>query len=123
MYRLAAALLGVGHRRLPRWLLVARADEQVGFAVENIEAYLQVAPSFIPHNLTPLVATEPFSTETLLHRTIARPCSASQRCALRSTAQPRRALPPLCKGSRCSGPWQSVNRLPPGVLSVPLCSC
>ena len=73
VYRLAA-LLGVNHpAALPRWLLVARADDQVGLAVENIEAYLQVSAAELFPSPTRAEQPEPFSTETLLHHTLARP--------------------------------------------------
>lgn len=73
VYRLAA-LLGVGHpAAVPRWLLVAREDDQIGFAVENIEAYIQASAAEIFPSTTQVEKAEPWSSETLLHRSIARP--------------------------------------------------
>jgi len=73
VYRLAA-LLGIGHQAAPpRWLLVARADEQIGFAVENIDAYLQVfSAEIFPISLRAELQN-PFCTELLVHQGSARP--------------------------------------------------
>lgn len=95
VYRLAA-LLGVGHpAALPRWLLCARADDQVGFAVENIEAYLQVAATELFSSATHAEQPEPFSTETLLHRNIARPVLSI--AALCAAVRRHGSLPPSAK--------------------------
>ena len=57
----------------PRWLLVARADEQVGFAVENIDAYLQVfSTEIFPISLRAELQN-PFCSELLIHQGSARP--------------------------------------------------
>lgn len=73
VYRLAA-LLGANHQAAPpRWLLVARADEQVGFAVENIDAYLQVfSTEIFPISLRAELQN-PFCGELLIHQGSARP--------------------------------------------------
>lgn len=73
VYRLAA-LLGVSHQAPPpRWLLVARADEQVGFAVENIDAYLQVFSTEIFPSSLPAELQNPFCTKLLAHQGSTRP--------------------------------------------------
>lgn len=76
VYRLAA-LLGVGYpAATPRWLLVCRADDQVGFGVENIEAYLQVSAAELFPTATPPEVhglPEPYCAQMLIHRSVARP--------------------------------------------------
>lgn len=90
IYRLAA-LLGVSYpAAMPRWLLVARADEQVGFAVENIDAYLQVAAAELFPTTAPAELPETFYTQMLLHRSTARPVLSLEAlvAAVRSRGNP-----------------------------------
>lgn len=73
VYRLAA-LLALGHSAAPpAWLLIARADEQVAFAVDNIEAYLQVFSTEIFPSSPPAALQQPFCTELVVHKGVTRP--------------------------------------------------
>ena len=73
VYRLAA-LLGVPPGSLlPRWLVVARADEQVAFAVDNIEAYLHVGAADIYPRSAHTAAHDEFSRELLSYNASLRP--------------------------------------------------
>ena len=81
--------------RVARWAAADRADcgcAGVFSAPVAIEAYLQVAATELYPSTTYADQSEPFSTETLLHRTIARPVLSI--AALCAAVRRHGSLPP-----------------------------
>ena len=90
VYRLAT-LLGLEHpARLPRWLLVCKAEDQLALAIDSIDAYLHVPQSALCPTKAPATVLDRFCPE-ILALGAARPVLslAALTSAIRKEAAPR----------------------------------
>jgi chemotaxis signal transduction protein len=90
VYRLAT-LLGLEHAaRLPRWLLVCEADDQLALAIDSIEAYVTVMQSAFCPTTTPASTLDRFCTQVVTLQDAVRPVLslAALTSAIRKEAAP-----------------------------------
>jgi purine-binding chemotaxis protein CheW len=90
VYRLATLLELEHPARLPRWLLVCKADDQLALAIDSIDAYVHVPQSGLSPASSPATVLERFCPE-ILTLGAARPVLslAALTSAIRKEAAPR----------------------------------